>query len=438
MADRGKYVDIFFRNGLREFEVLPPPGVWGNIQPSLIKREKYLSILRLAAALAIVVSLSGFAFWLSNGLLKDLNGPAISLNQENLPVGLYQERLETASSQLISPIAENPGIAKTAAIAKVAQPEVILPNISNPGLFTQNMGEIEIRKGSTQFNKTNKLDLNSQPSGIENLNPAAGITESSKGENAVNRWTISAMASPNYFSGTAIGLNQSFSNSGNSEKPAVSYSGGLGLSLTINKRISIQSGIYYSSLGQEIVDVSSYAGFGRYYQSKGGSNFGVRTSGGMIVSTNGDIFLRDKISTRVSTKYALDYFDPVKANLTYLSNSIIQNFSYLEVPVMVKYKAIDRKMDVNFIGGISYNMLVGNSAFSYVNGEKFVIGKTDNMNPTNFSSSFGLGLEYFLWEKISLNIEPTFRYYLLPLGETTGTSSHPYSFGFFSGLSYKF
>jgi hypothetical protein len=33
MNDRGTYVDIFFRNGLKEFEVMPPPEIWDNIKP---------------------------------------------------------------------------------------------------------------------------------------------------------------------------------------------------------------------------------------------------------------------------------------------------------------------------------------------------------------------------------------------------------------------
>jgi len=35
MVDRGANIDIVFRNGLKDFEVMPPPEVWENIQPSL-------------------------------------------------------------------------------------------------------------------------------------------------------------------------------------------------------------------------------------------------------------------------------------------------------------------------------------------------------------------------------------------------------------------
>jgi hypothetical protein len=254
----------------------------------------------------------------------------------------------------------------------------------------------------------------------------------------VNRWTISALASPTYFSSTSFGKNDASTDLAKNEKPAVSYAGGMAFSYKVNKRISIRSGVYYSSVGQKITGISTYSGFRSYYAAKGSSEFSLQTSNGTIVSTNNDIFLRDNISGRVITRYSSDVFNPAKADLTYLNNSVIQNFNYLEVPVVFKFKAIDSKIDLNLIGGLSYNMLVGNSASTYVSGVKYSIGKTEGLSPVNFSSSFGLGFEYNFSGKVSLNIEPTLRYYLTPLGGLVGSTAHPYSFGVFSGLSYKF
>jgi hypothetical protein len=31
MDERGANIDILFRNGLKDYEVLPPPEVWNNI-----------------------------------------------------------------------------------------------------------------------------------------------------------------------------------------------------------------------------------------------------------------------------------------------------------------------------------------------------------------------------------------------------------------------
>jgi hypothetical protein len=141
---------------------------------------------------------------------------------------------------------------------------------------------------------------------------------------------------------------------------------------------------------------------------------------------------------RIMTSFTKDVFDPEKANLQYVSSTMRQSFSYLELPVSLKYKVIDKIIGINVIGGISYNLLVNNSAYTVVEGSKYLIGETEGLNPVSVSSSLGMGMEYKVSENFSLNLEPTFRYYLNPFNSTVSSGIHPYSFGLFSGLSYKF
>ena len=150
------------------------------------------------------------------------------------------------------------------------------------------------------------------------------------------------------------------------------------------------------------------------------------------------MFLSSQSTNRVITAYSNDVFDPKKASLQPVSTSMDQNFSYLELPVVLKFKLIDKTIGINLIGGLSYNLLVNNSVYTTVDGNKYSIGKTEGLNPLTLSSSLGMGMEYNLSSKISLNLEPTFRYYLSPFSDATGSFIHPYSFGIFSGFSYKF
>jgi hypothetical protein len=197
--------------------------------------------------------------------------------------------------------------------------------------------------------------------------------------------------------------------------------------------------VYYSSLGNELSGISSFAGFEPYDRTKGDHNFEVLTTNGTVYTSNSDIFLIDKISAvRISTRYTSDVFDPDKANLKYLDNSLTQNFSYLELPFFVKYKLVDKTLGFNLIGGLSSNFLVNNAVYSSLNGGKYLIGKTEGVDAITFSSSLGMGMEYSLGKNLSLNLEPTFRYYLNPVTGNEGLRVHPYSFGIFSGLSYKF
>ncbi|MBA4321229.1 MAG: hypothetical protein C0408_00280 [Odoribacter sp.] len=438
MADRGKYVDIFFRNGLREFEVLPPPDVWDNIKPVIRKKQKSLTLLRFAAFAAILVSMTVFSLWLTNEISNDFRQPGISLNQDISPPGFYVAEIKPAASKLIGIPYRNSGIENPVEVTEPVSPEELFLKIPSTGLFTTALMERKLHRGFENTISRDRITGVSNSPGIENLYLEKGNQVSLSPENDVNRFTISAMASPNFYSSISFGKNAVSQELLDFEEPAVSYSGGMVFSYMISKRISIQSGVYYSSVGQKVSGISSYSGFHKYYNAKSGSQFSINTSSGVIVSSNNDIFLRDNNTGRVQTKYTIDYFDPRKTDLTYLNSSIIQNFNYLEIPFIFKVKAIDQKIDLNFIGGLSYNLLIGNSVFSYVDGERYFIGKTEGLSPVNFTSSLGLGFEYNLSENISLNIEPTFRYYLTPLSGLAGSSIHPYSFGVFSGLSYKF
>jgi hypothetical protein len=253
-----------------------------------------------------------------------------------------------------------------------------------------------------------------------------------------NRWSVAAMASPTYYPRFKSGDDELTKQIMASEQSQVSYSGGVAFSYMISKKLSIQSGLYYSSVGQEVNGINSFLGFQKYDYTKGDHNFEVLTSSGTIYTSNMDVFLLDRAGERVLTRYSNDIFDPVKSNLQYLNNSLHQSFSYIEMPVILRYKVVDRTLDVNVIGGLSYNLLVNNSVYTMIDGGRYTVGKTDGLNPMMFSSSIGMGMEYNLSEKISLNFEPTFRYFLNPFSGIPNVKIHPYSIGVFSGLSYKF
>jgi opacity protein-like surface antigen len=255
----------------------------------------------------------------------------------------------------------------------------------------------------------------------------------------VERWSVTAMASPTYYS--------QFTSSGNdlakqimeSDQTRVSYTGGVGLSYKLSSRLSIQSGLYYSSIGQEMSGINAYSGFQSYDNSKGGPNFEVLTASGTVTASNSDVFLSSySLPERVITNYTNDVFDPVKASLDYVSSTLYQDLSFLELPVIVRYKVVDRKVGLNLVGGMSYNFLVNNNVYAVRDEGRYPVGTTEGLNEVSLSSSLGMGMEYKLSQNLSLNIEPTFRYYLNPFNTAKTTGTHPYAIGIFSGVAYKF
>jgi hypothetical protein len=440
MDDRGVNIDILFRNGLKDHEVLPPAEVWNNIRPAIRKNQQPIVILRAAAMIAVLLSLSFLAYRWSLEISSGLAGSGTIINPESqnpgtgVPTpGIPQNSPGTTGRVLLSD-ASVPVSESVAAVAPAMDndkaDEVIYQHSANE--MPLNNFLIKPKSDLVTKDKTgaNPIVIHAEPLQYDPEIAAKDMT---------NRWSVAALVSPTYYSAFLSGNNTLADQLMAEEQSHISYAGGFALSYKINKRFSVQSGLYYSSFGQELTGISSYGGFHNYDYTKGDHNFEVLTTSGTVYTNNADVFLLDpKYPDRIITRYTNDVFDPAKANLQYLDNSLRQNFSYLELPFVLKYKIIDKGVDFNIIGGISSNLLVSNSVYATLNNGKYPVGKTEGMNTITFSSSLGMGMEYSLSKNFSFNLEPTLRYYLNPFNEVSGIKIHPYSFGIFSGLSYKF
>jgi hypothetical protein len=443
MDDRGANIDIVFRNGLKDFEVLPPPEAWDNIRPVLKVKQKPFLLLRAAALIAVLMTMSFFAYRWSREIPSEPDNYVLALNEEVVSPGIFpsiDQPLKIAVEESIPPgkISKSQIIVIENIPENVIQPE--REKDSSPEVaYLKETNSYSINNSKSydglslaSFNSSQKIVFNLEESNQQYLPETSTL-------NSTDRWSIAAMASPTYYSRFNSGRDELSKQMMASEQPLISYSGGVAFSYQVNKRFSIQSGLYYSSLGQDLEGINSFGGFQKYDYTKGGRNFEVLTTSGTIYTNNPDVFLSaNGMGDKVLTNYNNDVFDPEKASLQYINNTIRQTFSYLELPVVVRYKVVDKMIGVNLIGGVSYNMLVQNSVYTVTASGKYPIGKTEGLNPVSLSSSLGMGMEYSFSDKLSLNLEPTFRYYLNPFSESAGSKFHPYSFGIFSGISYKF
>ena len=441
MVNRDANIDLLFRNGLKDYEVLPPVQVWNNIFPVVRKKQRPVLFLRSAALIAVLLSVSFLAYRWSR---------EIPTSDQNLTLAMDGESVQFAD------ISSGSGNLKTALPNMIKSEKANRDVITDKQLFTAIPDEHEIvSDNESVMPEMEYLPVNNnllRPSSIQTIRGLSYSVDNSNSvynslenldyelpKEKVDRWSVTAMASPTIYMRPELTTSDVATQINSSEQSKISYSGGVGFAYKISKKFSIQSGLYYSSIGNEVDGINSFAGFRDYDYTKGDHNFEVLTSNGRIYTDNADVFLRDNSGgDRVLTRYTNDVFDPLKANLSYINNSLVQNFSYLEMPVIVRYKLIDKSIDFNLIGGFSYNLLVNNSVHTVVDGNRYNVGKTAGVNPLMISSSVGMGMEYNLSDKFSLNLEPTFRYYLNPFIELPGTKTHPYSFGIFSGLSYKF
>lgn len=438
MDERGANIDVLFRNGLKDYEVLPPSDVWDNIRPAVRKNRQPLVILRAAAMIAVVISLSFLAYrWsleISSGLA---NNDAIINPESDAPAfrtdgtGILQNRQSSENLAFLADASAPFRQTDTPSGPVLTQDEpqdIGYQTVENylPAADFQYRGSpvLSVQNNHNSYSLTDETEL-------------AAYSAETPSNDIKDRWSISALVSPTYYSTFLSGNNDLAGQLMADEKSRLSYSGGVAFSYKVSKRFSVQSGIYYSSFGQKLEGITSFGGFRQYDYTKGDHNFEVLTSNGTVYTSNADVFLQDALSTdRITTRYTNDVFDPAKANLQYIDNSLRQNFSYLELPVVMRYKVLDKVIDFNIIGGFSSNMLVSNAV--YTNGGKYPVGKTEGLSAITFSSSLGMGMEYNISRNFSFNLEPTLRYYLNPFNEISGMKAHPYSFGVFSGLSYKF
>lgn len=440
MADKRANIDLVFRNGLMDYEVLPPAEVWDNIQASVNVPQKSSAFpfFKAAAAIAVVATMSFLAYRLGVEVSVSQATEMSAANTESFSSELNTFIPAAETNAVKDEIKTKPQNKSIVAALVPSETYVDITNSlsenSNTDLSNKLLPDSRMMPGiqepaDIKYAKVKAIEFQSFT--YQGLQDNAEVP-------AEQRWSVSAIASPTYYSQFSTGSNQIAKQIMESDQTRSSYTGGVGLAYKISSRFSIQSGLYYSSLGQEVGGVNAYSGFQKYVDSKSDHNFELVTAMGTVYSGNSDVFLNSAdLPARVRTYYTSDVFDPVKANLSYVSSTIYQDLSFLELPVILRFKVVDSKIDLNVIGGMSYNFLLNNSVYAVLDGGKYPVGTTEGLNTVSLSSSLGMGMEYSLTNNLSLNLEPTFRYYLNPFN-SDNTNVHPYSLGVFSGISYRF
>jgi hypothetical protein len=227
------------------------------------------------------------------------------------------------------------------------------------------------------------------------------------------------------------------------ENPIMSYTGGLNLQYKTPGRFSIQAGVYYTTMGQSMDYMSVYSNTAynlvdEEYKDRFINSYSIANSVGNI-SFNSPYVIVDEKSARVinnsDNKATVDLSDPIFNNL---DAEIQQNFQYVEVPVLMRYKLIDKNVDINLVGGFGANFLVGNDVILKYGSNKEVIGRTNGVNTINYNGTLGFGIEYPLMDKLNIRLEPSIKYYLNEINSSSSVESHPYSIGIYTGINYSF
>ncbi len=119
-----------------------------------------------------------------------------------------------------------------------------------------------------------------------------------------------------------------------------------------------------------------------------------------------------------------------------LAGSLDQGFGFIEIPVELEYALINKKIELNLIGGVSSFFLQENNVSFTSSANTADLGQARNINDLSFSANFGVGLNYHLSRQFLFNLEPLFKYQINTFNSSLDVNS--YYLGIYSGLRFKF
>lgn len=321
----------------------------------------------------------------------------------------------------------------------------LVANTSSNKLKTKN--ETEVAKETIEYNKeittikekpTNGkyldvikdstsvvADVNTEANALEQL-----LKEKEEGKNADekekemrNKWVVSSNAAPVYFNSISEGspIDEQFTN--NSKSYATSLSYGIGIQYAISKKLDIRAGINTISLNYNTNNV---------YYSKSLEE-GTPSSLNITANENAQFLILKNKETDVVSSLSMEV-----NNIKYENEgNLKQEMGYIEVPLELSYKIVDKKFGIELIGGMSTLFLNKNSVSLITKDSEMTIGKANNLNNIHFSSNVGLGFKYSFWKSFHANIQPMFKYQINTFNNDSG-NFRPYFIGLYSGVSFSF
>ena len=464
MSERNSNIDKLFKDHLVGYQSQAPEGAWIRLNSELHKSRGIAPIWVWRAAAAVILLMMTFAagYFFSDYQKTTPGQVAIETRTSNKPensnpeIKNQNEKQEQIAEQ-ITPKAGNKAVQPSKETQTQSLPQNSKSYVSDTN---QNIGfedvtlkesivsndsqevepvEIETIPEAPVINIEDEIAAeNSPPQEIpldpeylkQLLNPDmeyyAGL-EDQKEKKSGSNWSFGPRVAPVY-AYRSLGTD----NSGTSfnsyynevEDGIVALGAAINMNYKFSKRWSLNTGMYVSRIGQEnnqVYAVADPGGTGMYKLS----------------TSSGAVYINPKKFESVMVQQEVSAKDTIPGGYL-VSGSFVQNLDYFEVPFVMQYKVMDQRFSVNVLGGLSPGVLVNNRSYFENDGQKLQTGIVENINPTILNSLFGIGLDYSISNKVSINMEPTFKYSLSPINTDGNTNTHPYSFSWFTGITYRF
>ena len=468
---KDKNLDELFRDKLQDYEQEPPAYLLDNILSAVSgeRRKKKLIFWRVAGVAAALLIAFVAGWRLNSGDLPVLKQNVI-VGQSSVPKVPSETKIQdekiTSNSETIPAITQiatvesNSSIRNNYSKSNIRNSKSALSTLtadSSPANSTTESLLMKPLKSLYRLIKPENDNSNKLQAKISNDNTpeliqksiVQQIMEQNKrmltAENSSKgkvRWSVGAQVSPEYNVSKGSQSKVYASNMLNASSNSVDLGGGISLEYKKGKRWSLQSGVYYSGLGQTSGNTSSSGRKDLQYAISGSNYFNTpvnmdASSNRMSMNSNAGVIELSKIPSGLVVGNSLED-KTLNSTVIVSPANFIQNFDYIEIPLYLRYTLIDARFDVVMMGGFSSNVLVGNQIFVDDGLGKSLVGKTKDMQSLNYSGTFGIGFKYDLSKRISLNLEPRVKYYLNSLSSNSSVTYKPYTIGIFTGLSYEF
>ncbi len=475
MTDDRKNIDRLFSENLGGYREKPPVNAWQRLDDELsgADRKKMIFFFRLAAASVVILLAFAAGYFYAVNFSEKSGLAQRDATEQTTPADQFRSTSVTKADQDITNKDQNSDIELKAIqenelrergkinseekvlLASSDQKNKIIPE-SDESIQSGNErihGVMSLPKlGSVLLSKNNFVAKPAYDAFAENQShySTINVLPEDHADQPVDlkeevyvynglpdnsqklKWTIGAQVAPtvsfrdistNYSNNPTQSV-QDKSHLDQSEESLLAYSGGLQVNLAVNKKWGFQSGVYFSRIGQVNSDALQFR-----QDSKGYILYAINTSAGEV-----DIAF-DKVPASIRNVDSPK--DTIGSN--YIGNvKVIQNFDLFEIPFLVNYHILSKKLSLKLAGGISPAYLIDNKTYMEFDNNSYDIGNASNLNNIIVNSTIGLGFGYEFVKKLTLSFEPTFKYSLNPINKSSEFDYHPYYMSWFTGLKYTF
>lgn len=455
-------IESRYKSHCDTMEVAPPMDGWKRLDAALNARKGKKGILWLrlsgvAATLLLLLTVGSLIWWLPSAPDKTLtlqstppsptdvaaplapsNNQPAGKKQHAAPANLLPDASLSQSRQLLSLASQNPSANKLAMPSDQRPEGEAMPYRSNhhslKNYFTTD--KIEVKQLKNAYPALNWADFYKVETPAE--------TDTKQTTRFGRRIEVGGVYSPVYAfrqtSGPAGVPNTMLASAAPQESGLVYAGGGIRLNVMVNKKWSIESGVRFARLGQE---VNSQMQVDELYAAASDD----RSAGGTIKSISlsnsmGNIRQNNQpANTDMNLLYSANkanYHVEFSSATETSAQRLEQNLDYLEVPVTLRYYLVNKKMTLSLSAGFSTNWLISNSVYLNNNASRKNIGETAGLATMTVSSHAGMALTVPIVNRLSLQLEPRLNYFLSEINKDYPVTFRPYSFGVYSGLQYSF